>query len=118
MTQVRDIVFVKCIFSLGNPRGSGFWNEGYMGWSGEMGRSVYEQPGTEEDRILTARRVPNKENKRGAKGMRKRGLLHNCIARPIFVYIVNACVCLNDCQSIYACIIIIGYECSDNLNCV
>ncbi len=31
----------------------GFWNEGYMGWSGEMGRSVYEQPGIEVDRILS-----------------------------------------------------------------
>jgi hypothetical protein len=38
---------------LGNPRGSGFRNEGYMGWSGEMGRSVYEQPGNEEGRILS-----------------------------------------------------------------
>jgi hypothetical protein len=24
-----------------------------MGWSGETGRSVYEQPGTEVDRILS-----------------------------------------------------------------
>jgi hypothetical protein len=38
---------------LGNPRGSGLWNEEYMGWSGEMGRSVYKQPGTEADRILS-----------------------------------------------------------------
>jgi hypothetical protein len=53
VTQVRDVVFVKCIFSLGNPRGLGFRNEGYMGWSGEMGRSVYKQPGTEVDRILS-----------------------------------------------------------------
>ncbi len=58
VTQVRDVVFVKCIFSFGNPRGSGFWDEGYIGWSGEMGsgemgRSVYEQPGTKVDRILS-----------------------------------------------------------------
>jgi hypothetical protein len=31
---------------LGDPRGWGFWNEGYMGKGREMGRSVYEQPGT------------------------------------------------------------------------
>ncbi len=53
VTQVRDVVFVKCIFSSGKPQGSGFRNKGYMGWSGEMGRSVYEQPGNEVDRILS-----------------------------------------------------------------
>ncbi len=30
----------------------------------------------------------------------------------IFMYIVSACNCLNDCQSIYMCIIIVGYECN------
>ncbi len=38
---------------MGNPRGSGFWNGEYMGKGMEMGRSVYEQPGTEVDRILS-----------------------------------------------------------------
>jgi hypothetical protein len=38
---------------LGDPRGSGFWNEGYMGKGREMGRSVYEHPGNEVDRILS-----------------------------------------------------------------
>jgi hypothetical protein len=38
---------------LGNPRGSGFWKEGFMGKGREMGRSVYEQPGNEVDRILS-----------------------------------------------------------------
>jgi hypothetical protein len=38
---------------LGDPGGSGFWNEGYMGKGREMGRSVYEQPGNEVDRILS-----------------------------------------------------------------
>jgi hypothetical protein len=74
VTQVRDVVFVSVYLVLGNPRGSGFWNEGYMG-----------------------------------------DCFTNCIARRIFVYIVNACNCLNDCQSIYvdyACITIIGYECN------
>jgi hypothetical protein len=46
---------------LGNPGGSGFWNEGYMGKGRETGRSVYKQPGNEVDRILSrARRVPSK----------------------------------------------------------
>jgi hypothetical protein len=35
--------------NLGNPRGSGFWNEGYMNKGREMGGSVYEQPGNEVD---------------------------------------------------------------------
>jgi hypothetical protein len=38
---------------LGDPRGSGFWNEGYIGKGREKGRSVYEQPGNEVDRILS-----------------------------------------------------------------
>jgi hypothetical protein len=46
VSQVRNVV-------LGNPRGSGFWNGEYMGKGMEMGRSVYEQPGTEVDRILS-----------------------------------------------------------------
>jgi hypothetical protein len=71
-----------------------------------MGRSVYEQPGTEVDRILSQQGgfQVSKRERRGAKGMKKgeteaRGLLTNCIARPIFVYIVNACNCLDDYQS-------------------
>ncbi len=73
VTQVCDVVFVKCVFSLGNPRGSGFWNEGYMGWSGEMGRSVYEQPGNEVDRILSQQGgfQVSKGEQRGAKGIKK-----------------------------------------------
>jgi hypothetical protein len=43
----------ECIFGSGRPWGSGFWNEGYMGKGREMGRSVYEQPGNEVDRILS-----------------------------------------------------------------
>ncbi len=38
---------------LGSPRGSGFCKGEYT-WKGmEMGRSVYEQPGTKVDRILS-----------------------------------------------------------------
>jgi hypothetical protein len=49
VTQVRDVVFVKCIFSSVKPQGVGISEWGVYGWSGEMGRSVYEQPGTEVD---------------------------------------------------------------------
>jgi hypothetical protein len=92
VSQVRDVV-------LGNPRGSGFWNEEYMGKRMEMGRSVYEQPGTEVDRILSQQGgfQVSKGKHKGAKrnkerGKQKaRGLLHNCIVHSIFVYIVIAC---------------------------
>jgi hypothetical protein len=53
VSQIRDVVLVKCIFGSGRPRWLGFWNEGYMGKGREMGRSVYEQPGNEVDRILS-----------------------------------------------------------------
>jgi hypothetical protein len=49
VSQIRDVVLVRCIFNSGNPRGSGFWNGEGM----EMGRSVYEQPGTKVDGILS-----------------------------------------------------------------
>jgi hypothetical protein len=42
VSQIRDVILVRSIFNPGNPRGSGFWNGEGM----EMGRSVYEQPGT------------------------------------------------------------------------
>ncbi len=44
-----------------------------MGLSGEMGRSVYEQPGTEVDRILSQQGgfQISKREQRGAKGMKK-----------------------------------------------
>ncbi len=53
VSQVRDVVIIRCIFGSGKPGGSGFWNEGYMGKGREMGRSVYKQPGTKVDRILS-----------------------------------------------------------------
>jgi hypothetical protein len=53
VTQIRDVVFVNVYLDLGNPRGLGFWNEGYMGEGRETGRSVYEQPGNEADWILS-----------------------------------------------------------------
>jgi hypothetical protein len=71
-----------------------------------VGRSVYEQPGNEVDRILSqqggfqgskGRRKGSK--KKREKGKQKaRGLLYNCTVHSIFMYIVNACSCLNDYQ--------------------
>ncbi len=40
----------ECIFGSGEPRGSGFWDEGYMSKGREMESLVYEQPGNEVDR--------------------------------------------------------------------
>jgi hypothetical protein len=53
VSQVHDVVLMSVYLDLGDPGGSGFWNEGYMGKGREMGRSVYEQPGNEVDRILS-----------------------------------------------------------------
>jgi hypothetical protein len=91
-----------------------------------MGRSVHEQPGTEVDRILSQQGgfQVSKGKLKGSKrdeerGNRKQGdCSTNCIARSVFVYIVNACNCLNDCQSMYVCIIISDINVVNNLNCV
>ncbi len=98
MSQIRDVVLVRCIFNSGNPRGSGFWNGKGM----EMGRSVYEQPGTKVDGILSQQggfQVRRRETK-GAKGNEKREKqkARGCTIITLFVkfmYIVNACNCLN-----------------------
>ncbi len=74
VTQVRDVVFVKCIFSFGEPQGVGILERGVYGveWgNGEMGRSVYEQPGTKVDRILSQQggfQVSKGKRKGGKKG--------------------------------------------------
>jgi hypothetical protein len=98
VTQVPDVVFVNCIFSLGNPRGSGFRNEGHMGWSGEMGRSVYEQPGSEVDRILSQQGgfQVSKGKRKGSKRdeereNRKQGDCSQIVLLVLYWYIVNAC---------------------------
>ncbi len=52
-----------------------------------------------------------KRNEKREK-QKARGLCHNYVVHSMFVYIVIACNCLNDCQSVYACIIIAGYECN------
>jgi hypothetical protein len=49
VSQIRNVVLMNVYLDLGNPGGSGFWNEGYMSKGREMGRSVYEQTGNEVD---------------------------------------------------------------------
>ncbi len=46
VSQVCDVVLMNVYLDLGDPRESGYLNEGYMGKGRETGRSVYEQPGT------------------------------------------------------------------------
>jgi hypothetical protein len=52
-----------------------------MGKGMEMGRSVYEQPGTEVDRILSQQGgfQVSKGKRKGAKRQKARGLHHNYI---------------------------------------
>ncbi len=74
MSQIGDVVLLECKFGSGRPRGSGFWNEGYIGKGREIGRSVYEQPGNEVDRILSQQggfQVSKGKRKGGKKGMGK-----------------------------------------------
>ncbi len=49
VSQVCDAVLMSVYLDLGNPRGSEFWNEGYMSKGREMECLVYEQPGNEVD---------------------------------------------------------------------
>ncbi len=68
-----------------------------MGWSGEMGRSIYEQPGNKVDWILSQQGgfQVSKGRRKGSKrewekGKQKaRGLFYGCTV--IFMYIMNAC---------------------------
>jgi hypothetical protein len=56
-----------------------------MGWSGEMGRSVYEQPGTEVDGILSQQGgfQVSKRERRGAKGMKEGEIESKSIAHKL-----------------------------------
>ncbi len=49
VSQVRDAILMSVYLDVGNPRGSGFWNEGYMSKGREMESLVNEQPGNEVD---------------------------------------------------------------------
>ncbi len=52
-SRIRDVVSVRRIFSPGKPRGVGSLEWGGNGEGMERGRSVYKQPGTKVDRILS-----------------------------------------------------------------
>jgi hypothetical protein len=69
-----------------------------MGWSGEMGRSVYEQPGTEVDRILLQQGgfQVSKRERRGVKGMKKgetesKGIAHK-LCRSTYIHVHSECL--------------------------
>jgi hypothetical protein len=47
VSQVHDAFLMNVYLDVGNPRGSGFWDEGYMSKGREMESLVYEQPGNE-----------------------------------------------------------------------
>ncbi len=87
VSQVRYVVLMNVYLDLGNPGGSGFWNEGYMGKGREMERSVYEHPRNEVDRILSQQGgfQVSKGKRKGSKrewekGKQKaRGLLYNTL---------------------------------------
>jgi hypothetical protein len=52
-SRIRDVVLVRCIFSSGKPRGVGKLEWGGNGEGMQRGSSVYEQPGTKVDGILS-----------------------------------------------------------------
>jgi hypothetical protein len=53
VSQIRDVVLVRCIFNSGNPRGSGFWNGEGMGRGWKRGDQFTSKPGTKVDGILS-----------------------------------------------------------------
>jgi hypothetical protein len=52
-SRIRDVVLVRRIFSSGKPHGVVNLEWGRNGEGMERGRSVYEQPGTKVDGILS-----------------------------------------------------------------
>ncbi len=52
-SRIRDVVLVRRMFGSGKPQGVGILEWGVNGEGMEMGRSVYEQPGTKVDGILS-----------------------------------------------------------------
>ncbi len=87
VSQVRDVVLMNVYLDLGDPGGSGFWNEGYMDEGREMERSVYEQPRNEVDGILSQQGgfQVSKGRRKGSKGewekgkQKARGLLYDTL---------------------------------------
>ncbi len=89
MSQFRDVVLVRCIFSSGEPQGVGILEWEVYGEGMEMGRSVYKQPGTKVDGILSQQggfQVSRRKTKGGKKKWEKekteaRGLHRNYVVR-------------------------------------
>jgi hypothetical protein len=52
-SRICDVVLVRRIFNSGKPQGVGILEWGGKGEGMEMGRSVYEQPETKVDGILS-----------------------------------------------------------------
>ncbi len=55
-SRIRDVVLVRRIFSSGKPRGGGNLEGEGNGEGMERGGSVYKQPGTKVDGILSCQR--------------------------------------------------------------
>ncbi len=75
MGQVCNAFLMNIYLDVRNPRGSGFWNEGYMSREREMESLVYEQPGNEVDGSYHSK-VGSKqvrETNGEQRGMRKKG---------------------------------------------
>jgi hypothetical protein len=60
VSQIRDVVLMNVYLDLGNPGGSGFWNEGYMNKGREMGSQFTSNLGTRWTNPVRARRVQSK----------------------------------------------------------
>jgi hypothetical protein len=75
VSQVRDVVLMSVYLDLGNPGGSGFWDEGYMSKGREMESLVYEQPGNEVDGSNHGKEGSKevKGDECGAKGNERKG---------------------------------------------
>jgi hypothetical protein len=88
VSQVRDVVLMNVYLDLGDPGGSGFWNERYMGKGKEIGRSDYEQPGNfqvSKGKLKGSKREWKKE-KQKAMGIALR--LH----RIQYIHVHNECL--------------------------
>jgi hypothetical protein len=60
VSQVRDVVLMNVYLDLGNPGGSGFWNEGYMARGEKWEDQFTSNLETRWTDPITARRVPSK----------------------------------------------------------
>ncbi len=60
VSQVHNVVLLNVYLGLGNPRGSGFWNGGYMSQGREVGSQLTSNLDTRWMDPVTARRVPSK----------------------------------------------------------